>query len=39
MTMLIWICGKTVRDRDRNRNENIRGMVGVSPIEDKMRGS
>ena len=33
--MLKWICGKTLKDR--NRNEHIRELVGVAPIEDKMR--
>ena len=35
MRMLRWICGKTLKDRIRN--EHIREMVGVAPIEDKMR--
>ena len=35
MRMLRWMCGKT--RKDRIRNVNIRSMVGVAPIEDKMR--
>ena len=35
MRMLRWICGKTLKERIRN--EHIREMVGVAPIEDKMR--
>ena len=35
MHVLRWICGKTLKDRIRN--EHIREMVGVAPIEDKMR--
>ena len=35
MRMLRWICGKTLKDRIRN--EHIREIVGVAPIEDKMR--
>ena len=35
MCILRWICGKTLKDRIRN--EHIREMVGVAPIEDKMR--
>ena len=35
MRMLRWICGKTLKDRIQN--EHIREMVGVAPIEDKMR--
>ena len=33
--MLIWMCGK-IR-MDKVRNENIRSLVGVASIEDKMR--
>ena len=33
--MLRWICGKT--RMDKVRNENIRSLVGITPIEDKMR--
>ena len=33
--MLRWICGKTLKDRIRNKH--IWEMVGVAPIEDKMR--
>ena len=35
INMLRWICGKTLKDRIRN--EHIREMIGVAPIEDKMR--
>ena len=35
MRMLRWMYGKTTMDRVRN--ENIRCLVGVVPIEDKMR--
>ena len=35
MLMLRWICGKTLKDRIRN--EHIQEIVGVAPIEDKMR--
>ena len=35
MQMLRWMCGK-IR-MDRVRNEDIRSLVGVAPIEDKMR--
>ena len=35
MRMLRWMCGKT--RNDRIRNANIRDMVGVAPIEDKLR--
>ena len=35
MHMLRWICDKTLKDRIRN--EHIQEMVGVAPIEDKMR--
>ncbi|KAG5565645.1 hypothetical protein RHGRI_001531 [Rhododendron griersonianum] len=35
MRMLRWICGKT--RRDRIRNETVREMVGVAPIEEKLR--
>jgi hypothetical protein len=35
MRMLRWMCGKT--RRDRIRNETIREMVGVAPIEEKLR--
>ncbi|XP_075087676.1 uncharacterized protein LOC142169677 [Nicotiana tabacum] len=37
MRMLIWMCGHT--RRDKIRNEYIRDMVGVAPIEDKLRES
>ena len=33
--MLRWMCGKT--RMDKVRNEDIRNLVGVAPIEDKMR--
>ena len=33
--MLRWMCGK-IR-MDKVRNENIRSLVGVASIEDKMR--
>ena len=35
MRILRWICGKTLKDRIRNKH--IVEMVGVAPIEDKMR--
>ena len=35
MRMLRWMCGKT--RKDKVRNEHIRGLVGVAPIEDKIR--
>ena len=35
MRMLRWMCGKT--RINKIRNENIRSLVGVAPIEDKMR--
>ena len=35
MRMLRWMCGKT--RRDRIRNETVREMVGVAPIEEKLR--
>ena len=35
MTMLRWMCGKTRKDRVRNKD--IRKMVGVTPIQDKLR--
>ena len=35
MRMLRWMCGIT--RRDRIRNEEIRGKVGIAPIKDKMR--
>ena len=34
MRMLRWMCGKTWKDRIRNTN--IRDMVGIAPIEDKI---
>ena len=33
--MLRWMCGKT--RMDKVRNEDIRSLVGIAPIEDKMR--
>ena len=33
--MLKWMCGKT--RMDKVRNEDIHSLVGVAPIEDKMR--
>ena len=35
MRMLMQMCGKT--RNDRIRNANIHDMVGVAPIEDKLR--
>ncbi|KAI8572619.1 hypothetical protein RHMOL_Rhmol01G0213400 [Rhododendron molle] len=35
MRMLRWMCGKT--RRDKIRNETVREMVGVAPIEEKLR--
>ena len=35
MRMLRWMCGKTWMDKVRN--EDICSLVGVAPIEDKMR--
>ncbi|KAI8562254.1 hypothetical protein RHMOL_Rhmol03G0020600 [Rhododendron molle] len=35
MRMLRWMCGKT--RRDRVRNETVREIVGVAPIEEKLR--
>lgn len=35
MGILRWMCSKVLRDRIRN--ENIFGMVGVAPIVDKVR--
>ena len=35
MCKLRWICGKTLKDTIQN--EHIREMVGVAPIEDKIR--
>ena len=35
MRMIRWICGHT--RRDKIRNEVIRGKIGVTSIEDKMR--
>ncbi|RCV30701.1 hypothetical protein SETIT_6G116400v2 [Setaria italica] len=34
MSMLRWICDHT--RRDRVRNEDIRGRLGVAPIEEKL---
>ena len=33
--MLRWMCSKT--RMDKVRNEDIRRLVGIAPIEDKMR--
>ncbi|KAI8559998.1 hypothetical protein RHMOL_Rhmol04G0220700 [Rhododendron molle] len=35
MRMLRWVCGKT--RRDKIRNETVHEMVGVAPIEEKLR--
>ena len=35
MRLLRWMCGKT--RRNKIRNERIRKMIDVAPIEDKMR--
>ena len=35
MRMLIWMCGKIRMDKVRNKN--IRQLVRLAPIEDKMR--
>ena len=35
MRMLRWICGKT--RKDKIKNEQIREMIKVAPIEDKLR--
>ena len=35
MRMLRWMCGKT--KMDKIRNEDIRSLIGIAPIEDKMR--
>ena len=35
MPMLRWICGKTMRDKVKNKD--IRIKTGVAPIEEKMR--
>ena len=35
MRMLRWMCGKT--RMDKVRNEDTRSLVGVAPIEEKMR--
>ena len=35
MRMLRWMCGKT--RKNRVRNEDIQKMVGVAPIQDKLR--
>ena len=37
MRMLRWMCGHT--RKDKIRNEDIRGKIGVADIEDKMRGN
>ena len=37
MRMLRWMCGKT--RMDKVKNEDICSLVGVAPIEDKMRES
>ena len=35
MRMLRWMCGKTTKDK--TRNANIRNMLEVAPIDDKLR--
>ena len=35
MRMLRWMCGKTMRDKVRNKQ--IRKIIEVAPIEEKMR--
>ena len=35
MRMLRWMCGKT--RKDKIKNANIHDLVGVVPIEDKLR--
>ena len=35
MKMLRWVCGKTKRDKIRNKR--IHNMIEVAPIEEKMR--
>ena len=35
MKMLRWMCGKT--RNDKISNTNIRDMVGVAPIKDKLK--
>ena len=37
MRMLRWVCGKT--RKDRIKNTNFHDMIGVTPIEDKLRGN
>jgi hypothetical protein len=34
MRMLGWICGNT--KRDRTRNDNIREILGVAPVEENL---
>ena len=33
--MLMWMCGKT--KKDRIMNTNIRDMIGVAKVKDKLR--
>ena len=35
MRMLRWMCGKT--RKDKIRNERIRGFLGITPIDDKIK--